>query len=243
MLARRHPDKVLYWPLCGAHVRGPIAVTNPSMCVASPQPPHHWGRQTHMASEHLEEIACLAGQRPANSNPSPNREDHAQRRQRSGRTSSSHNQERAAQESGRGVHLTRDETAATCQSLTLALTASTGQEASSRMRWALDPRISLPTGVRRRRPITMKSALTSLATSIRSCEGSLPRTSWRTSCSTPASSRLFWTVRSSASNRRASSASKSLPPRLELITINLVRRKSDSSQARHNAARPSLVGT
>jgi len=63
------------------------------------------------------------------------------------------------------------------QSLTPALTASTGQEASSRMRCALDPRISLPTGVRRRRPITMKSALTSLATSIRSCEGSLPRTS------------------------------------------------------------------
>jgi hypothetical protein len=63
------------------------------------------------------------------------------------------------------------------QSLTPALTARTGQDASSRMRWALDPRISLPTGVRRRRPITMKSALTSFATSIRSCDGSLPRTS------------------------------------------------------------------
>ena len=39
-----------------------------------------------------------------------------------------------------------------------ALTASTGQEASSRIRWALEPRISLPTGVRRRRPMTMNSA-------------------------------------------------------------------------------------
>ena len=39
-----------------------------------------------------------------------------------------------------------------------ALTASTGHGASNRIRWALEPRISLPTGVRRRRPITMNSA-------------------------------------------------------------------------------------
>ena len=44
------------------------------------------------------------------------------------------------------------------QSSAEALTARTGQEASSRMRWALEPRISLPTGVRRRRPMTMNSA-------------------------------------------------------------------------------------
>ena len=58
------------------------------------------------------------------------------------------------------------------------------------MRWALDPRISLPTGVRRRRPMTMRSASVSLATEMRSSAGSLPRTSWRTSTVSPCAGQL-----------------------------------------------------
>ena len=57
------------------------------------------------------------------------------------------------------------------------LTARTGQWASRRMRWALLPRISLPTGVRRRRPITISSAPLDSAMPIRSSAGSKPRTS------------------------------------------------------------------
>lgn len=63
------------------------------------------------------------------------------------------------------------------QSSRAALTASTGQVASSRIRWAFEPRMSLPTGVRRRRPMTMNSAFSSSATAMRSSAGSLPRTS------------------------------------------------------------------
>ena len=73
-----------------------------------------------------------------------------------------------------------------------ALTARTGQGASRSTRWALLPRMSLPTGERRRRPMTSSSAPLASAMLIRSSAGSKPRTSWRTSCSTPASSSRFW---------------------------------------------------
>jgi hypothetical protein len=56
-----------------------------------------------------------------------------------------------------------------------AFTASTAQSAFSRMSWALEPRISLPTGERRRIPITIMSASSSSAACSRSSEGALPR--------------------------------------------------------------------
>jgi len=124
-----------------------------------------------------EVMTCLKGQRRERANPSLNSQPGLEQSTQTPTVSHTSDKDAAPEKSRRGVQLPCDDKAGMYQSLTPALTASTGQEASSRMRCALDPRISLPTGVRRRRPITMKSALTSLATSIRSCEGSLPRTS------------------------------------------------------------------
>ena len=69
-----------------------------------------------------------------------------------------------------------------------ALTASTGASDSSRMVCAALPMMSLPTGVRRRSPMTMSSALVSSATRSSWSAGSVASTAWTTSCSTPDSS-------------------------------------------------------
>ena len=70
----------------------------------------------------------------------------------------------------------------------VGLTASTGQSACIKISWALEPRMSLPTRDRRRSPITMRSAPTSLATLTMSSAGRLPLAKFRTSCSIPSSS-------------------------------------------------------
>ena len=61
---------------------------------------------------------------------------------------------------GSGVARDRDRAGSTGRhgAYSSALTARTGHGASSRMRCAFEPRMSLPTGVRRRSPMTMKSA-------------------------------------------------------------------------------------
>ena len=59
-----------------------------------------------------------------------------------------------------------------------AFTARTGQLASSRIRCAWLPVISLPVGVRRRRPMTIRLAFTRSAASTSSSDASWPRTSW-----------------------------------------------------------------
>lgn len=57
------------------------------------------------------------------------------------------------------------------------LTARTGQSAPKRMSWALDPKMSLPTGERRRMPMTIMSTSSSAAKLNRSSPGAFPRTS------------------------------------------------------------------
>lgn len=62
-----------------------------------------------------------------------------------------------------------------------ALTVITGCVAVSRMRLAALPRMSLPTGLRRRRPITITAASTSVAISSNALATSPPELSWRSS--------------------------------------------------------------
>ena len=62
--------------------------------------------------------------------------------------------------------------------------------ASSSTRWAVEPISSFPTGVRRRRPITTRSARRSEATARISSWASRPRIARTSSCSTPASVNL-----------------------------------------------------
>jgi hypothetical protein len=57
-----------------------------------------------------------------------------------------------------------------------AFTASTGQFASSRIRWAWLPVSSFPVAVRRRMPMTMRLACTRSATATTSSAPSRPRT-------------------------------------------------------------------
>src|SRR5690625_1954706 len=124
-----------------------------------------------------------------------------------------------------------------------AFTARTGQSALRRISWALDPSRSLPTGVRRRSPMTMSSASGFCATETRSSLGSLPRTKERMLCGTPSALSRVPNSSNSASIRCASLTSYEPPPRWESTTSRGRRRSFASANARSSAARPSGVGT
>src|SRR4051794_20506137 len=101
--------------------------------------------------------------------------------------------------------------------------------------------MSLPTGVLRRSPMTMSSALVCWATSSTWSPGSRASTCWLTSNSTPESVRSCCTDSHSAEDacRRSTRAS----PRLALTTTSRRPRSLASSMARLSAARPSGEGT